>query len=430
MKLMKLQSIRGMNDIAGSESFLWRYIESKVRKVFESFGYQEIRTPILEPTELFKRGVGDSTDIVEKEMYSFEDRNGESLSLRPEGTASVVRALNQHSLTQDSPVQKLYYIGPMFRHERPQKGRYRQFYQFGAELFGVKEAMADIEILNIQYSLLQALGVSDVSLNLSSLGCSVCRPPYRELLIEAMTEVEGDLCEDCVRRKEKNPLRVFDCKVEKCKKIAKHLPKMLNHLCEDCEEHFNQVRDGLVALKIPFEVNENLVRGLDYYNRTAFEFIYSGDLLGAQATVSAGGRYDSLVSDLGGRDCPAVGFAAGIERLAFLLEDLKSKLEPAVDLYFVLPDREGVTRALQISNQLRSRGVRVEVDLQLKKMKHQMKRANKLRSRYVLILGSEEIKNNLAILKNMSDGTQEEILLTRLEESLLDRFKTTNNYKY
>jgi histidyl-tRNA synthetase len=429
MATMKIQSIRGMNDVGLEDSALWRYIEGHAKRVFDSHGFVELRTPVLEATELFKRGVGESTDVVEKEMYTFEDRNGDSLSLRPEGTASVVRAIIQNSWIRDNPVLKLFYIGPMFRHERPQKGRYRQFYQIGAELFGPEGPTADVEIIAAQHMLFTNLGLENVELRLSSIGCDTCRPSYKKLLVELLTPHKADLCEDCNRRLDSNPLRVLDCKVEKCKAIASEMPAIVDHLCGVCKPHFDSVRDGLVALNIPFVVDPKIVRGLDYYNRTAFEFVCTSDKLGAQATISGGGRYDKLVEDLGGKATPAIGFAAGIERIALLLEEQKEKLKPIVDVFLVNPDQEGHTKCLQICNQLRARGVRAEMDLQAKSFKAQMKRANKLNSQYTLIIGKNEIDNNLVILKDMLEGTQEEILFTHLEEELKKRFPKTKNFK-
>lgn len=427
---MKLQSVRGMNDIIGDDAFLWRHIESKARKVFESFGYQEIRTPILEPTQLFHRGVGEATDIVEKEMYTFEDRNGESLSMRPEGTASVVRALIEHNYLRDNPVTKFYYLGPMFRHERPQKGRYRQFYQMGVELYGVEGPLADLEILNIQHNLMTSIGVQNVEMQISSLGDDTCRPPYRKLLTDSLRVRQSELCEDCIRRIDTNPLRVLDCKVEACKKVANDMPKMLDHLCAPCKEHFDAVCSGLIALNIPFQINKKIVRGIDYYTRTAFEFVAKAEEMGSQATVSAGGRYDKLVHQLGGPMTPAVGFASGIERLSLLLQGLKEQVKPTLDLYCVIPDPAGLSLTLQVADQLRQRNLRVEVDLQQKAMKNQMKRANKLNANYCLILGSQEIENKIAILKNMKDQTQDELPLEKLDEELLKRFKSSVNFKF
>lgn len=425
---MKIQSIRGMNDLGIEDSPLWRYIESHAKKTFDAFGFTELRTPILESTQLFKRGVGEDTDIVEKEMYSFEDRNGDSLSLRPEGTASAVRAVVQHSWVRANPVLKLFYIGPMFRHERPQKGRYRQFHQVGGELFGVEEPKADVEIIALQHQFFRKLGLEDVELRLSSIGCDTCRPPYKQVLKEILESHRNDLCEDCQRRIDTNPLRVLDCKVETCKEIAKELPHIVDHLCGECRPHFDSVRDGLVALDIPFVVDPKIVRGLDYYNRTAFEFVCTSEKLGAQATISGGGRYDKLVEDLGGKATPAIGFAAGLERIALILEEQKEKLVPKVDLYLANPDEAGYVKCLQLCNDLRMRGIRAEMDLQSKSFKAQMKRANKLMARYVLIIGQQELDNNLVILKDMQEGTQEEIIFTRLEDELKTRFPKSANY--
>lgn len=430
MCTMKIQSIRGMNDIGIEDSPLWRYIESHAKKVFDSFGFVELRTPVLEATALFKRGVGEDTDVVEKEMYTFEDRNGDSLSLRPEGTASVVRAVNQSSWLRENPVLKLFYIGPMFRHERPQKGRYRQFHQLGAELFGVEGPLADIEVIAAQHNLFKNLGLEGVELRLSSIGCNTCRPPYKALLIKELSSQKEDLCEDCNRRLDSNPLRVLDCKKEKCKAIAAKLPHVVDHLCGECRPHFDAVRDGLVALNIPFIVDPKIVRGLDYYNRTAFEFVCTSDKLGAQATISGGGRYDGLVEQLGGKPTSGVGFAAGIERICILLEEQKENLKPHVDLFLVNPDESGKIKCMQICNELRERGVRAEMDIQGKSFKAQMKRANKVRSRFVLIIGQNEIDNNLVILKDMNEGTQEEILLTQLDTELQTRFPRTTNFQF
>ncbi|MFK8137649.1 MAG: histidine--tRNA ligase [Bdellovibrionales bacterium] len=427
---MKIQSIRGMNDIALEESYLWRYIESHARQVFESYGFSEIRTPLLESTSLFKRGVGETTDIVEKEMYSFEDRGGDSLSLRPEGTASTVRAVVQHNWVRENPVLKQYYIGPMFRRERPQKGRYRQFFQLGVELFGVEGPMADVEVIHIQHQLFKRLGVEQFELQISSIGCDDCRPAYKDMLIEILTPLKQELCDNCQRRMDTNPLRVLDCKEKKCQAIAAELPSILDHLCGVCEPHFDKVRDGLVALGVPFKVNPKIVRGLDYYNRTAFEFVSLDDSLGTQATISGGGRYDKLVEQLGGNATPAVGFAAGIERLALILEPMKEKLQPRVDVFLIAPDQQGLEKCLPLTGALRSRGIRAEMDLQGKSFKAQLKRANKLKSRYALIVGESEIQNNLAILKNMDEGTQEEILLTKIDEKLKELFPKTSNYRF
>lgn len=416
---MKIQSVRGMKDVGIDDSPLWRYIEGHAKRLFDAYGFTELRTPIVENTALFRRGVGDQTDIVEKEMYSFTDRNGESLSLRPEATASSVRAVLENSWLRANPVLKLFYIGPMFRHERPQKGRYRQFYQIGAELFGPAGPQADIEILALQHQLFTNLGLEGVELRISSIGCDRCRPPYKELLIERLSPYKDELCGDCQRRLQHNPLRILDCKVPRCQEIASTMPALVEQLCDQCDPHFEQVKEGLQSLGIPFRVDPSIVRGLDYYNRTAFEFVCKGEQLGSQATISGGGRYDKLVEQLGGPACPAVGFAAGVERLALLLEAKKMQLQAGVDVFFVAADTVAAPHLLPFCYRLREQGLRAELDLEGKSFKAQMKRADKLRSRFVMILGQNEIAKNTAILKNMTTGEQEELALDQIEAHLL-----------
>ena len=407
-----------MNDIGGQDSYVWRHIESTVKNIFESYGFHEIRTPIVEFTPLFKRSLGETSDAVEKEMYTFEDRSGDSLSLRPEGTASAVRAAIEHNWINESPILKMYYWGPMFRHERPQKGRYRQFYQYGVELLGVEGALADAEVMAIQNDILKAFGVEGVVLHLSSLGCDVCRPPYRQNLVEYFEPHKEELCGDCQRRLDKNPMRILDCKIDAKKDFVQQAPRMMQHLCADCDTHFQQVCTHLKSFSVEFKVDPGIVRGLDYYNRTAFEFIDEAGHLGAQATVGAGGRYDKLVEQLGGPKIPGVGYAAGVERLALLLESKKAALQAKPDLFVVMPDSSGIDIALKTTHSLRKKNFRIECDLQQKSMKSQLKRADKLQSRYVLILGQSELDKNIAILKNMADSQQQEIALAQLSTEL------------
>lgn len=419
---MKIQSIRGMNDIGESEIHLWHFVENKIRKLSEAYNFFEVRTPVLESTQLFKRSVGDTSDIVEKEMYTFTDRNGESLSLRPEGTASVARAVIEHNWAFETPGLKMYYLAPMFRHERPQKGRYRQFHQFGTELLGVEAPHADVEVIALAHALFQDLGIHGIELQISSVGCETCRPNYKKLLQDKLAPHKEKLCEDCQRRFDTNPMRVLDCKVKSCKEIAVELPGIVDHLCATCVTHFNGVRDGLIALQIPFRVNPKIVRGLDYYVRTAFEFINNDETLGAQSTVCGGGRYDRLIEQLGGKPTPAVGFGMGLERLTLLLETRKQELIPKVDLYCVVADEAARTRLQQVCFKLRSAGLRVEMDLQPKSMKSQLKRANKLQARYSLILGSQELEKQMALLKDMSQETQIEVPMDTIEKEILMRF--------
>ncbi len=318
-----IQAVRGMNDILPDQVGWWQRVENAAREVLENFGYREIRTPVAEKLELFARSIGESTDIVEKEMYAFQDRNGEWLALRPEATASIVRSYVQHSLHADSALRKLYEIGPMFRHERPQKGRYRQFHQIDAEVFGTDSPMIDAEMMHMLSLLIDRIGISGVILNINTLGCPECRQTYREILKDFLT-AKGELfCADCLRRRETNPLRVFDCKVEKCQALLESAPMLIDYICEDCRVHFDAVKDYLEKLGTRYMVNPRIVRGLDYYMRTTFEVIT--DRLGAQNAIGGGGRYNGLVRDLGGPDVPAIGFAIGMERLIMLLQQEQPK---------------------------------------------------------------------------------------------------------
>lgn len=418
---MKIQSIRGMNDLLPPEVYLWHEVEKVVQQVFESFGFSEIRTPLLEMTALFKRGVGEDTDIVEKEMYSFKDRSGDDLSLRPEGTASVVRAMVEHSWLEQNPITKLYYVGPMFRHERPQKGRYRQFHQVGAELFGVDAAAADVEVMALGTAFLKKLGFQNVELRLSSIGCANCRPNYKKILIEKIEPHKNELPAEFLPRIYSNPQRIFDQKDEKSQKIASILPHMLDYLCNDCEVHFEQVQKGLNTLKVPFIIDPKIVRGLDYYNRSAFEFVSAG--LGSQSAVGGGGRYDKLVEDLGGKNVPAVGFAFGLERIVMLLTQMREAKTPPTDVFFVYPDESGYEKCMQFCHELRIRNFRSELDLQGRSMKAQMKRADKVDSRFCVIIGGQELSRNVAIVRNMKTKEQAEVSFEQLIEDLVEKNK-------
>lgn len=419
---MKIQSVRGMNDIMVPEIKVWQHIESAVRKVYESFGYFEIRTPVLEMTALFKRGVGQDTDIVEKEMYSFEDRSGDNLSLRPEGTASVVRALNEHSWLNDNPVTKFYYIGPMFRHERPQKGRLRQFHQYGIELVGVAEPLADAEVMAAQNQLYNELGITSRELRLSSIGCTECRPSYKKKLIELLEPLKAQIPEDFHPRIYTNPQRIFDHKNPKCQEIAIGLPTMLDNLCDACRAHFSEVKRWLEIFNVPFVVDPKIVRGLDYYNRTAFEF--TSNMLGAQSAIGGGGRYDNMIGDLGGRHSPAVGFAGGMERLIILLENQKIEAKE-IEVVVVYPDPIGGEGAQRLALELRAAGIRTEVDLQGRQMKNQLKRADKFQAKFCVIIGENEVSKKLVQIKDMAAKTQAEISLDNVLGYLSDRLKNT-----
>lgn len=417
---MKIQAIRGVKDILPGEIEAVQRLEQAARSVFESFGFSEIRIPIFEVTELFARGIGATTDIVEKEMYTFEDRDGKKITLRPEGTASVVRAYIEHQLYLKAPVAKLYYLGPMFRHERPQAGRFRQFYQIGVEALGTDRPAMDVEVLAMLSAVLNQVGVTEAPLEINSLGDAACRPEYRKTLKAYFKTHLSQLCENCRRRYETNPMRILDCKNEGCRAVTAKAPSPLDHLCADCLAHFQQVKDGLNQLKIPFVVNEHLVRGLDYYMRTAFEVTTTK--LGAQNAIAAGGRYDGLVHELGGPPTPGIGFAMGVERIASLMERTGTS-KP--DVFFALLGEEAARQMLPGIIQLRGKGVRAEMDYSGGGLKKQMGLADKLGARYTLIIGENELKAGKAILRNMADKSQTEFSLSGLEQTLPEQLLKT-----
>jgi len=396
----KLQSIRGIHDGLPSEVVKWRKIEDVARSVFATHAVSEVRLPILEPTELFVRSVGEETDIVSKEMYAFEDQGGDNICLRPEGTAGAVRAYLQAGLTR-AGAQRWFYMGPMFRRERPQKGRLRQFQQIGVEWFGVNGPVGDAEMLSMAQHFLDTLCIEKVRLEINSLGCAACRPAYRDTLIAYLNARSESLCTTCNDRIEKNPMRVLDCKNESCQAQLADAPEMVAHVCGDCETHFSGLKSGLDALAVRYEVNPRIVRGLDYYNRTAFEFVT--DQLGAQGTVLAGGRYDGLVESLGGPATTAVGFAAGMERLAMLMPDSDVN---RVDVVVVALGDGSLTHSLQVANQLRGKGVAV-VHAGGGAAKRQFKLADREGAGFVVVVGADEMHNGLLALKNLATGEQQ-----------------------
>jgi histidyl-tRNA synthetase len=412
---MEIKAIRGFNDILPNEIGKWQFVEKNAREVFEGFGFSEIRIPIIEKTELFSRSIGESTDIVEKEMYTFIDKSGTSLTLRPEATASMARAYLEHQLYSFDPVAKLYCIGPMFRYERPQKGRYRQFYQIDAEVFGVEDAMVDVEIIFMLLHFLKRVGLEKLELQINSLGCRNCRPRYREELKKFLTQKSFQLCEDCQRRLNTNPLRILDCKVETCKAAIADAPRVIDFLCKECQGHFDQVKEYLGMASLEFILNPKMVRGLDYYTRTAFEVVsYS---LGSQNAVTGGGRYDNLFQEIGGLEVPGIGFAVGMERLISLLPEGKEFIQTPP--LFIAALGEGTHReAYRLANQLHLHGIRAELDYEGKSLKSQMRRADKLKARYVIILGGDELKRGKAVLRNMKDKSQEEISMQDLVGTL------------
>ncbi len=431
---MKISKVRGFSDVLPGEIETWETIEAKAREVFARYNFSEIRIPILEKTELFSRSLGETTDIVEKEMYTLADQDAKKtlLTLRPEGTAGVVRAYIESGLYQVEPVRKLYYLGPMFRRERPQKGRLRQFYQIGAEVFGRKDPYADAEILLLLKDYFSSLGLEDLSLELNSLGCIQCRPSYREKLLAFLRGREGELCGNCQRRMERNPLRILDCKEESCSKATRNAPPLVHYLCEACVGHFRTVERSLKETGVPYALNPRMVRGLDYYYRTTFE--WTSTRLGSQNAVAAGGRYDGLVEDLGGPSIAGIGFALGIERLVLLLgeEDLGNNPRPF--LYVAWVGEAARSWVFPVVHRLRGLGYKVETEGEERSLKSQMRRADKLRTlgkqagvpgvgkgAFVLIIGDEELKIGKGILRNLDTKEQCEVDLKQVETDLSKR---------
>jgi histidyl-tRNA synthetase len=404
---MTLATVRGMKDILPPESERWAALEASFRDHAGRYGFREIRTPLLERTELFARAVGETTDIVEKEMYTFTDRSGESLTVRPEGTAPVVRAfLDRRPGAGEGPV-RLFYIGPMFRHERPQKGRMRQFHQLGAELFGTDAPYADAETIAFLHGFLAGAGLRGVSLEINSLGDPECRPAYHARLTEYLASRDGELCDDCRRRRVRNPLRVLDCKAERCVRATADAPSALDFLCGPCRDHFAAVESALSSAGVPFTRNARMVRGLDYYRRTTFEFVIPG--MGAQNTVAAGGRYDGLAQLLGGKErVPAIGFAIGIERLLMLIGE-GGGASPAADVFLVTTSATLLPEAFRRKMDLVAAGVRAEMDYDGRSLKSQFRRADRSGAKVVLILGEEEWRRDAVGYRDMAKGIQEEI---------------------
>ncbi len=405
---MRIQAIRGVKDIMPDEIEKWRWVENKANQVFTRYGFKEIRLPIFEKTKLFSRGIGETTDIVEKEMYTFEDRGGEKVTLRPEGTASVVRAFIEHKMYTSQTVQKFYYLGPMFRYERPQAGRFRQFYQIGVEAMGSHNPSIDAEVMIMLMEFFNVLGLNQFELQINSLGCNKCRPEYRETLKKSITNHLADLCENCNTRYQKNPLRVLDCKIERDIEIASGLPKITDYICNECKCHFEKVQALLRETQIPYSINYNLVRGLDYYTHTAFEVISRE--LGAQNAISGGGRYNTLVEEFEGPPTPCFGFALGLERLISLVPfDKMESIETNPDVFVVSLGEEAKLKVFNLVHQLRSGGISVERDYNGGSIKSQMRKANRSASSFALIIGENEIKSGNYQLKNMQDGKQSNI---------------------
>ncbi len=415
---MEVKAPRGTHDVLPQESYKWQKIESTVRTLCDDFSYQEIRTPVFEHTELFERGVGETTDVVQKEMYTFLDKGDRSITLRPEGTASVVRSLVENSIYAQPLPAKLYYLAPCFRYEKPQAGRLRAFHQFGVEVFGAEDAALDAEVISLALELFSRLGVGGVELEINSIGCPECRKAYNQKLRDFFKPHLGELCETCRQRYEKNPLRILDCKEKSCKAIYEQAPILLDNICPDCEAHFNRLKTCLDEMGISYTVDGTIVRGLDYYTRTVFEIVSKN--IGAQGTVCGGGRYNGLVKELGGPDLPAVGFGLGLERLLLLIDNLNVDLggQKTVDIYLGHIGEQADLFAQKLVLSLRKAGVSAERDYMSRSVKAQMKYANKIGAKHTLILGDDEIAAGKANLKNMETGETVEVALDSLAEIL------------
>jgi len=406
---MLTRAPRGTRDILPDESIKWVFLENKFRDHCKTFCYKEIRTPIFEHTELFTRGVGETTDIVQKEMYTFLDKGGRSITLKPEGTAPTARAFIEHKLYSQALPQKYFYIIPGFRYERPQAGRLREFHQFGVEAFGSNSPGIDVEIMVLAMTFLKSLGLDDLKLYINSIGCPECRQEYKKALKAFIKERIDGLCNTCRERWDKNPLRILDCKNPECREIIKDAPTVLEYLCSDCKNHFQEVQDLLSALSIDFIVDDKIVRGLDYYTKTVFEII--SDDLGAQSTVCGGGRYDNLIEECGGPPTPATGFGMGIERLISILDkkNLLNLPNDNLDVFLALADETFIKEATVLLYYLRQKGLSVEMDYIGRSLKAQLKYANKLATGFVVIIGEEEVKTGLYTVKNFQEGSQEKV---------------------
>ena len=413
---------RGTNDFLPADTAKWQELEALLRSMCAEYGFGEIRTPLFEETELFQRGVGETTDIVQKEMYTFSDHGGRSLTLRPENTASACRAYLENKLYGQVQPIKLYYMGPMFRYEKPQSGRFRQFHQFGIEIFGSPSPAADAEIIAFAWDLYQnRLGLKNLQLQLNSVGCPTCRAAYRKALQDYFRPRFNELCETCQSRFERNPMRILDCKSAEDQAIAKDAPLITDFLCDDCRSHFEQVRAMLDAADIPYNIDPRLVRGLDYYTKTAFEIQVA--TIGAQSAVCGGGRYDGLIQEIGGESTPGVGFALGMERVFSALAAQGSDIETEneLDVYIIVAGVSAAAPAFRLADQLRRAGISCEMDYADKSFKAQLKAANRLQAAWAVIIGEDEVASGAATVKNMTEGSQESVPLDQVKKYLLEK---------
>ncbi len=414
------KAVRGTQDILPAESYKWRFLEDIMMNEAKVYGFRELRTPVFEHTELFDRGVGDDTDVVQKEMYTFDDKGGRSLTLKPEGTVAAVRAMLEHGLFNEALPVKMAYVTPCYRYEKPQSGRYREFHQFGVELFGAPSAAADAEIICLATTLFERLGISNLSLEINSIGCPACRKNYQSALKKYFSERKDALCKTCIERLERNPMRIVDCKNSACQEIAKDAPNITDFLCDECETHFDEVQRYLKSANIEFKLNPKIVRGLDYYTKTVFEFVSSDDV-DRGLVCGGGGRYDGLVEEIGGPSMPAVGFGIGVERLLLLMETQNIEIpQPAsCDLFIAAVDKISYARAFEFAKVLREASFYVEMDVVGRGLKAQLKYADKISAKFCLVLGAAELTSKKAELKNMTTG---EKLTLRLDENFLSDF--------
>lgn len=413
------KKIKGTEDVLPKDSYRWQFVEDVMRKESAAYGFKEIRTPVFEHTELFARGVGQTTDVVQKEMYTFDTKGGESVTLRPEGTAGAARAVLEHGLVNDSlPIKASYFVS-CYRYEKPQAGRLREFHQFGLECYGTQSPAADAELICAAQSIFDRLGIKQLRLEINSIGCPTCRAEYHKALKEYFYGYKDELCETCNSRLEKNPMRILDCKSPVCSKIAQGAPKITDYLCDECKEHFASVQKYLDAAGVEYTVNPTIVRGLDYYTKTVFEFVT--DFIGAQGTVCGGGRYDGLIEELGGKHLPSLGFAMGIERLLMLMDKQGIEIpKPSTcDLYVAVMGESASLKSFEIIKAVRSCGLIAETDIVGRGLRAQMKYADKIGAKFSMVLGDNEIEQGKAVIKNMSSGEQTEIVL---DDTFADKF--------
>mgnify|MGYP000743443353 FL=1 len=415
---MFISAPKGTKDLLPDQVYKWHYVENKFSDICKRYGFKEIRTPMFEHTEVFARGIGDTTDVVQKEMYTFNDHAGRSITLKPEGTSGAVRAFIEHKQYAEVQPTKYYYNTDCFRYEKPQAGRLRHFHQFGIEVFGTSDMLADAEVISLGYDFLTELGITEIQLRINSVGCPDCRRKYRDALKEFLKPRYDELCNTCKDRYERNPMRILDCKSEICKKIVENAPRMLDYLCDDCRNAFEELKTNLTSMGIEYVIDPNIVRGLDYYTKTAFEFVTTK--IGAQGTVCGGGRYDHLIEELGGPPIPGVGFGLGIERLIMLMEanDVKFPEESRPEVFIAVMGEAAKSFGLKLCRELRQKGVIAEMDTLSRNIKGQFKYADRLGAKYTLVIGEDELKKGVVSLKDMAKSEQREIKIENIYEEI------------